>query len=392
MKRISYLLKSNKFVYLVYYCLISFALRVAGKFIGTDDHLILFNSFGGKKYDDSPKAIYEEMKKDARWAGYRLVWAIQQPETIGLPDDMEVVKGDTWTFFKTALQAKCWITNSSMERGLRFKKRDTFYLNTWHGTAIKKMGSDIARSNQSFSATLSPVDIMLAQSQYDIDIFSRVFSIAPERFRCIGLPRNDILAHYTQKMVKDIRRKLQLPEDKKVILYAPTFREYERGEQKQCVMSIPMDFDFWREQLEQDYVVLFRAHYEVADHMNVSQCPLFIDVSQYPTLNDLMIVSDILITDYSSICFDYSIMGKPIFFYAYDYDEYKKKRGIYFELEEEFPVGVARTQEELIKQIANMDIEQCQTMVQHFRDKYVTAYGEAAKLTCDFLYRQLKAD
>lgn len=384
------MLKSNKFMYHIYYLVVSFALRVVGIFLKTDDRLILFNSFGGKKYDDSPKAIYEEMRRDSRFSSYRLVWAIQRPENMDLPDDMEVVRGDTWAFFKTALKARCWITNSSMERGLNFKKPDTFYLNTWHGTAIKKMGSDIAASNQSFSAQLSPVDIMLAQSQYDVDIFSRVFSIRADHFCCTGLPRNDILAHYTQEMVEDVKRKLGLPEGKKVILYAPTFREYERGEQKQCVLSIPMDLEYWNERLGEEYVVLFRAHYEVAEHMNVNQCAMFLDVSAYPTLNDLMIVSDILITDYSSICFDYSIMGKPIFFYVYDYDEYKEKRGIYFELEDEFPSGVVRTQEELLDQISDMDLDQCEGMTQRFRDKYVAEYGEAAKLTCDLIISSLK--
>lgn len=86
-------------------------------------------------YDDSPKAVYEEMRQDPRFSKYRLVWAIQRPEDLDLPDDMEVVKGDTWPFFVTALKAGCWITNSSMERGLKFKKPSTFYLNhlAWYG-------------------------------------------------------------------------------------------------------------------------------------------------------------------------------------------------------------------------------------------------------------------
>lgn len=390
MKRIAYILKNNKGIYFLYHVVVSFLLRVIGSFIQTDHQLILFNSFGGKKCDDSPKAIYDAMIDDPRFASFRLVWVIQEPEKLNLPENMSVVKCDTPEFFLCALKAGCWVTNSSMERGLNFKKKNTVYFNTWHGTPIKKMGTDIDKASKSFSATMSPVDVMLAQGQHDIDVFSRVFSIEREKFHCIGLPRNDVLSHYAPEYAAKLRDQLNIPKETKVILYAPTFREYEQGTKGQCTLHIPMNLEYWKERLGEDYMVLFRAHYEVAEHMNVNQCTAFRDVSQYPTLNDLMIVSDLLVTDYSSICFDYAIMEKPIFCFAYDYEEYKEKRGIYFELTEQMPCGIVRTEEELLNQILNANEADCRAKTCEFRDKFVTAYGNAAKQSCDLIEKMIE--
>lgn len=118
-------------------------------FVKTDDKLILFNSFAGRKYDDSPKAIYEEMKKDPRFKDYRLVWAFHQPEKYDAP---QKIKTDSLTYFKTALAARVWVTNSSVERGLNFTGKRTLYFNTWHGTPMKKMRSDINKDSYDANA------------------------------------------------------------------------------------------------------------------------------------------------------------------------------------------------------------------------------------------------
>lgn len=386
-RKLTYFLKYSRTAFYVYHNVFSFAVRLLGKFIKTDDKLILFNSFGGRKYDDSPKAIYEEMKMDPRFENYRLVWALQDPKKSDY--DGEVVRCDTLPFFKTALAAKVWITNSSMERGLKFKKARTLYFNTWHGTAIKKMGADIAETNTSFKASLSKEDIMLAQSQYDVDIFSRVFNIPRERFRIIGLPRNDELVHYSNDRVEAVKKKLGIMNGKKVLLYAPTFREYEKDGNKQVVLNVPIDLKKWQEKLSEEYVVLFRAHYEVAKHMKLDGASMFIDVSTYPVLADLMIVSDALISDYSSISFDYSVMHKPIYCFAYDYDEYVSHRGMYLDLSKELPCLIHRNEDDLIDDILNNDPNRFMQRVVEFQNKYVTENGTAAKKSCDEIAKQL---
>ena len=95
---ISYILKTSRTLYTIYFYVVSFLLKGLGLFVKMDDHLILFNSYGGKKYDDSPKAIYEAMRRDDRFADYRLIWAIQNPDVINLPEYVEVVRADTFKY------------------------------------------------------------------------------------------------------------------------------------------------------------------------------------------------------------------------------------------------------------------------------------------------------
>lgn len=388
MTRLSYMLKSSRILYSIYFYIMSGLLRFLGIFICTDDHLILFNSFGGKKYDDSPQVIYEEMLADSRFASCKFVWALQSPETVSVPGRASVVKVDSFAYFVTALKAKIWVTNSSMERGLDFKKRKTICFNTWHGTAIKQMGKDIDSENQSFkSKVLVRADIMLAQSQYDIDIFSKAFQLPVSRFRMTGLPRNDVLAHYTIQDVENIKQKLGIDPNKSVVLYAPTFREYSKGLSNEVILDIPMNLELWQKKLGEQFVVLFRAHYEVAKHMKVDGYPLFIDVSSYANLNELMIVSDALISDYSSIFFDFSIMHKPMLCFAYDYDDYLSKRGMYFCLENELPCRVHHNEDGLIDDILSLrqpHDEKC-AAVESFQIKYVTEFGSGAKKSCNII-------
>lgn len=387
-KKIVYWLKYSPWIFYIYHHVMSGLIRFLGLFIKIDNKLILFNCFGGRKYDDSPKAVYEKMMLDSRFSEYRLVWALQEPDKANYSG--EVVKSDSFQFFKTALAARIWITNSSMERGLRFKKKGTFYLNTWHGSAIKRMGSDIVSGNTAFSAKLSSADIMLAQSQYDVDIFSYAFAIPPEKFRMVGLPRNDELLHYTQERVHAVRRQLGIPSEKKVLLYAPTYREYTKGEGKEVILRIPMDMEKWQNLLGEKYIVLFRAHYEVAQYMNTDGFDVFIDVSSYPNLADLMVVSDALISDYSSISIDYSVMHKPIYCFAYDYDEYISKRGMYMDLSKELPCKIHRNEDSLLDDILNGSTNKYQKELIDFQKKYATYCGNASKCVCDIILEEME--
>ena len=385
--KLFYIVKYSKITYFMYYHFMSFVVWIIGCFVKRNDKLILFNSFGGKKYDDNPKAIYDEMIKDMRFKDYRLVWAFQESNKIIAP--IETVKCDTFRYFKMALSAKMWITNSSMERGLKFKKKKTICFNTWHGTAIKKMGCDII-NNQSFRSELS-ADIMLAQSQYDIDVFSHAFNIPVENFRLIGLPRNDELVNYTQDRVDRIRKTLNILSGKRILLYAPTFREYTKGKNKEVIINMPINLDKWQKTLGNDYIVLFRAHYEVAKYMDFENYSVFVDVSKYECLADLMILSDALITDYSSICFDYSIMQKPIYCFAYDYEEYISKRGTYLELVKELPCMIHHDESSLLKDIIHGDFEKnYKEKVIEFQKKYALCNGNASRLSCDIIYELLQ--
>lgn len=387
-KYLFYVVKYVRWIYSLYFYLGSFALKVLKLFVRPDDKLILFVSFGGRRFDDSPKAIYDEMLKDARYDGYKLVWAFNTPENYDVPRG-EKIKIDTFKYFITALKARVWVTNSTIERGLGFKGMNTLYFDTWHGTPLKKMGSDIDMASKTFRGKGRwDVDVFTVQGEFEAEVFARAFKIKEDAISMIGLPRNDIYHNYTKEYAEELRKELNIPLDKKVILYAPTFREYESGQGGERVLNIPMMLPKWREKLGDDYVLLFRAHYEVARSMNIKDDNFARNMSGYPQLEDLMIVSDMLISDYSSMFFDYSIMHKPMLCFCYDYDKYAKERGMYFDIRDYLPN--ADNEDDLIKLIQNTDTTKENAATKRFQEHFVTEYGSAAKKSLDIIYDKIR--
>lgn len=380
--------KRFSILYKIYYKFGSLSINTL-KFFIKPSNTILFVSYGGKKYDDSPKVIYEKILDDERFKDFELVWAFDNPNKFYLPTKQ--IKIDTLNYYITALKSKVWITNSGIERGLDFKGKNTIYINTWHGTPLKKMGSDISSDNMSFRTyAKSKVDIMLSQGNYESEIFSRSFDIDISKFRDIGLPRNDELANIiTNDKKQSILKNLGIIENKKIILYAPTFREYERDSMSNCVYNSPLDFNIMKKYFGEDSVLLLRMHYEISDSITITKDleKFVIDVSKYDNLNELLLISDILITDYSSIMFDYSITGKPILTYTYDFDKYTSRRGLYFDIRKELPN--ADDMNELVEKlidVKNNHQKYCE-ITENFRKKYIDKFGDSTNQIVDEIYK-----
>lgn len=384
-------IKYNKRFYKLYNKYGSKMINFMKLFLKADENLIVFASYGGRKYDDSPKAIYQALIADPRFDKCKLVWAFMHPDDYKLPRGKKV-KIDTIAYYKLLLKARVWVTNSSMLRGLGFEGINTFELNTWHGSAIKKMGKDTAKSNRSFhkKGKRSKNYVMLAQGQYDVDLFSRAFNRPVDCFRVIGLPRNDELANVSKEAQIKAKEVLGIPPSKKVILYAPTFREYDRDSGNNCVMKPPIDMDKWKQHLGKDFVFLLRAHYEVVKTMNIKEDDFVKNVSNYPNLNELMIASDMLISDYSSIFFDYSIQGKPMLCFAYDYDRYQQERGMYFDIREELKCKTLDNEDVLLDEIINMNEAERSIISKNFRDKYIQEYGMATQKSLGLIAEEMK--
>lgn len=383
-KKLITFVKYFKFLYFLYYYIFSFFINVLKVFIKPDEKLILINSFGGKKYDDSPKEIFEAMRKDERFKAFRFVWAFHNPQEYTV-DGAKIIKTDCLEYFITALKARCWITNSTIERGLNFRGKNTLYFNTWHGTPIKKMGTDISDTNRSFSSKSSfGADVLTVQGDYEADIFSRVFNISQDKLLKCGLPRNDFLVNCSIQEKNILKKKIGIPDDKIIILYAPTFREYERDSVQNCILVPPMDINKWRRKLGDNFCLLFRAHYEVAKIMEIREDSFIKNMTEYPCLNDLMIVSDLLISDYSSVFFDYSIMNKPMLHFTYDYEKYSENRGMYFDIRNE--LNGSDNEDDLIDLINNLDFEKELQLLEKFRKKYVNYYGSAVEQSINCIY------
>lgn len=372
-QRLDYILKHNLIIQQLYKYIMSMLFKFIGLFIRTDEKLILFNSLG-RKFNDSPRAIFNYMINDRRYQDYRFVWALDEPEKYNIPNS-NIVKMDTIKYFITALKAKYWVSCVNIERGLNFKKKQTIYLNTWHGTPLKLIGN-AAKGRKDFD--FSSIDIFCYAGEYEREIYKRDFNVLQENFLYSGLPRNDELYHISGQKILDYKKKLNIPKDKKVILYAPTWRDsMDNG--KSYSINPPIDIDYLQRELEDDYILLLRTHAYTNKVMGIKFNEFIRDFSSYPEINDLLIVADILISDYSATIFDYSILERPIICFGYDYDQYHNDRGFYIDLERELPNGVIRTQEEVVRKIKTMEYQkECQKTAQ-FKNKYLEAGGKATE-------------
>ncbi|WP_222704845.1 CDP-glycerol glycerophosphotransferase family protein [Anaerosalibacter massiliensis] len=378
--RIDYILKHNLLVQKTYKYVMSLFFKFIGLFISIDEKLILFNALS-RKYNDSPKVIFEYMIKDEKYKDYKFVWALDEPEKYDIPN-CNKVKMDTMMYFIIALKAKYWVSCVNIERGLNFKKKETRYLNTWHGTPLKLVGNAVGgRKDFDFS----DIDIFCYAGEYEREICKRDFNVSEDSLLLSGLPRNDELYHISDEQIAKYRRLLNIPEDKKVILYAPTWRD-SKDKGKTYSIKPPIDIGYWKQELQDEYILLLRTHAYTNKLLGIEFNEFIRDFSAYPEINHLLIIADILISDYSATIFDYSILERPIICFGYDYDEYADDRGFYIDLKKELPGGVLKCEKDVVEKIKTLDYkEECQKTTK-FKNKYLEAGGNAIEKCINMLF------
>ena len=372
-ERIVYILKHYKWIQYIYKKLTSYLFRFVGLFLKTEDDLILLNSWAGKTYSDSPKILYETMIQDPRFKNYRYVWAFEDPNKFDV-EGAEKIKIDTWKYFTTALRAKVWITCVNIERGLTIKKRKTIYINTWHGAGTKKIGNACAGRND---YNLSNVNMMLTQSEFENEIFIHDFKCRRESLRKIGFPRNDELFHVNDKLRTQCRKELNIPEGKKVILYAPTWRDSKDGGLSYKVEP-PINLEKWRNEFADNYVMLFRMH-PFTTIFNMKYDDFARDITSFVNLNHILAITDVLITDYSTIVYDSAVAHIPFICFGFDYERYYVERGFYFDLNDRYPGGVLHTEDEVIARVKAVLQGEDKEKYEAFRNKYIEAGGSSTE-------------
>ncbi len=383
-------IKYSKFLYKCYLWCGSLMVYVLKKSLKTDNKLILFASYSGKRYDDTPRDMYEAMIHDSRFDDYKIVWAFMNPEKFPMPQ-CEKIEINSLKYLITALKARVWITNVNMTRGLGFKGINTLRFNSWHGTAVKYIGADIKSNNETFVLKNESdlADIMIAQGRYDQQIYSRAFKLPKEKVFITGFPRNDsLVTNNTKEYITKIKEKLNIDPNKQVILYAPTYRDFEKDDGNNCVLRPPFDISKWKEQLSDKYILLIRAHQEVVNVLDMNEDEFVRNLSLYPELNDILLITDILISDYSGILFDYSILGRKIYCYTYDYDRYEKERGMYIDVRKDLPSY--DKENDLLAAIKNEKDNSVQEAVLKFREKYIEKYGNSAQRANDVIFEEMK--
>ena len=380
--RLAYHLKHNKSLQYAYKKIFSSLFRLIGLFVKTKKNLVLINNYGGIKYSDSPKVIFEYIKTQSEFSNLDIVWAFTDTQKFENIEGCRIVKQDSLQYFLTALKAKYWISNVNIERGLDFKKKATHYLNTWHGVPLKYIGNDCPGRND---YDMSYVDSFCYSGPFEFDIYQRAFKVKAGNLLLSGLPRNDELYHVNAEKVAETRKRLNIPDGKKVLFYAPTWRESEDGGNTYN-LAPPADFKKWEKELGDEYVLLFRAHHFTTQHMKIQFKDFIRDASDYPAINDLMIASDILISDYSATIFDYCVLERPIISFAYDFEEYKESRGLYIDLPTELPCGIVKTEDEVIESIKTMNYAAASERTKTFKNKYVPVGGNATELCVKALF------
>lgn len=359
------------------------------------ENLVFFESFLGKSYSDSPKYIYEHMI--ANDMNYKFVWSVNERKSI--PGDSIQVKRFSLKYFYYLARAKYWISNSRLPRYLD-KRKGNVYLQTWHGTPLKTLVFDIAdiysadpAYKQNFYSQSRRWDYLSSPNTYSSNIFRRAFKYDRELLE-YGYPRNDILYQKnTSADIAHIKRKMGIPTDKKVILYAPTWRDDEffgRGKYK---FTLQLELDQLQKLLTDDYIVLLRMHYFISNELDVSEYTGFVyDFSEYDDIAELYLATDVLITDYSSVFFDFAHLRRPILYYTYDLEKYRDQlRGFYIDLENEAPGPLLKTTKEVIDAINDLDTikEAYQTNYAAFYEKYCKwDDGNAAEHTVKAVFKQ----
>ena len=340
----------------------------------TDDKMMFFAAYGGKAYACSPKAIYEYMIKQDQFKDYKYIWAFKnsnQYKYLEENKNTKVVEYNKKDHLKYLAKAKYWIFNYKIPEYI-YPKKNQIFLQCWHGTPLKRLGYDL----EHYDNELNTVNGMKKRYKIEAEKISYFISpskIATEKFVSAwnlkefgkekiiiqeGYPRNDFLYNYTDIDIRNIKQRLGIQDcNKKIILYAPTYRGDQHEAGVGYVYKENVDFQKLQSKLADKFIILFRPHYYVANMFDFDKYKNFVyDVSKVDDINDLYIISDILITDYSSVFFDYANLKRPIIFHMYDLEHYRdKSNGFYFDINEMLPGRITRTDDELVDEILRVD-------------------------------------
>ena len=342
---------------------------------------VLFEAWKGRQFSDNPRAVFEELLR--RGDSRRLVWAVEH-HGVELPDDVETVVVGSRAYYRTLGRARWVVSNDSMPRHY-VKREGSTYGQTWHGTPLKRIGFDIENLQMAnknylvqFAKEVAKWDALVSPNAYSTEIFRRAFRFDGPVLE-IGYPRNDVFHRPEERAARTAAAaaRLGLEPGKRVILYAPTWRDdqYDRSGRYQFAMKLDLERMYRR--FKDEAVLLIRGHQLVADSVDTSMFGGFArNVSHYPDISDLYLVADVLVTDYSSVMFDFVNTGRPMLFFTHDLDAYRDElRGFYIDFEAEAPGPVLTHTNEVVDALSDLD-----RVTAHHADRYAAFREKFASL------------
>lgn len=332
---------------------------------------IFFLSYYGAQYGCNPKYISEYLVEHYPKDKFDIVWGFNDVESKEHIKGIRTVKIMTLKYFYELCTSKVFITNFRTT-SLFVKRQEQYYIQTWHSSLrLKKIEKDVEPTLEVDYIHMAKedsqkCDLLLSGCRFSTEIFKRAFWYNGEILEC-GTPRNDIF--FGKSLIQDeIRNKLKLEKEKKIILYAPTFRKNEGLE----VYNIDYEkvIQGAKEKFKGEWVVLVKLHpHLLSESSKLVVGDNVIDVTKCDDIQELLSISDILISDYSSLMFDFAISKKPCFLYTPDLDRYiSKDRGLYFDINE-LPFGVSKNNNELFINIKNFDNKEYKRKIRDFSRK-----------------------
>jgi CDP-glycerol glycerophosphotransferase len=356
---------------------------------------VLFISWKGKQCSDNPLGIAQELRR--RGDTREHVWVVND-WSIPVPDGGSAVLAGTEDYYEALARSRYLITNDDMQDWY-VRREGQVYVQTWHGTPLKRIGFDVGQP-QFISGTryldhlakdVAKWDLLLSPNPFSTPILRRAFRYEGEVCES-GYPRNDVLFGTDAERVAGlVRARLGIPAGKRVVMYAPTWRDNQYYASGRYRFDFRLDLEqAWR-RLGEDHVILLRGHHHMADDVPAGRWPGFVlNVTDYPDISELFLATDAVITDYSSVMFDFAPTGRPILFFTYDLEQYRDDlRGFYFDLEAVAPGPLLATSAEVIEAIANLDAvaAQYRQAYQVFAARFCPLDdGKAAARACDRIF------
>jgi CDP-glycerol glycerophosphotransferase len=321
--------------------------------------VVVFDAYRGRQYSCNPRAVYERLKEQG--TDLDCVWITRdgQYET---PDGARTVLIGTREHYELMATSRYLVCNGVQPPWFE-KRDDQIYVQCWHGTPLKRIGWDAPiaphRREQAGKLLHQEVvrwDVLVSPNPFTSQVMRRAYQYKGEILES-GYPRNDVLnSTDRERIAVQTRERLGIPDGKKVVLYAPTWRDDDHIAAGRHKFDLALDLEHARHALGDDHVVLLRTHYSTTDRSWSQVDGFAIDVSKYPDMAELNLVADVLVTDYSSALFDFAVTGKPMVFFTYDLESYRDRApGFCFDFEAEAPGPLVRTSEEAVAAIQKID-------------------------------------
>lgn len=342
------------------------------------DRKIVVSSYYGKGYGDNPKYIVDELLKSGT---YKIIWLVKDAGIAKeLPETVHPCGIGSLKAMYHYVTAKVWIDNC--RKGFYFKRKNQLYIQTWHGFALKRIERDavdgLADGYASFAARDSAlIDVIVSCSKFMTDIYRKSFWY-DGRIAEVGAPRNDVILNSDDSVKEKVYSYFNIERTKKIVLYAPTFRK----DLSLTAYSIDIErvLKAFQRKTGDDYACLVRLHPNISAKSNaITYNDSKINASHYPDMQELLAAADAVISDYSSLMFDFALSGKPCFQFAVDIEDYKNDRNFYFDLSS-LPFPLSTNNEELEENILRFDQDAYQMRLNDFFDEVgMVRNGDASR-------------